>query len=161
MPRPQPFLHNGRIAAVLLGVVTMTGGFTGAAFSASPREPSAGQFSVIVHADNRATTISRDELSKVFLKRNAKWPDGQHVEPVDLKPDAAARIAFTDAVHRKAVRAIRAFWQQQIFSGRDVPPPEKNTETEVLEFVKQNPGAVGYVSADVRLIDGVKTLVVK
>jgi hypothetical protein len=40
-----------------------------------------------------------------------------------------------------------AYWQQQIFSGRGVPPLELSTETAVVEYVRAHPGAVGYVSA--------------
>jgi hypothetical protein len=49
-------------------------------------------------------------------------------------------------VHEKRVAAVKSCWQQQIFSGRAVPPMEKAAESQILAFVKQNPGAVGYVS---------------
>ena len=57
--------------------------------------------------------------------------------------------------------AIVAFWQQQIFSGRDVPPAEKASEKDVIAYVKDHEGAVGYVSPDVELPVGVKTLVIE
>ena len=37
-------------------------------------------------------------------------------------------------------------------------PHEKETEDEVLAFVRAEPGAIGYVSADKKLGDGVKEL---
>jgi ABC-type phosphate transport system substrate-binding protein len=116
---------------------------------------------VIVHAENPVTAIERDQLSKIFLKRVAKWPDGKPVEPVDLAAGAPLRVTFTTEVHRKSVAAVRAFWQQQIFSGRDVPPPEKSTENDVTTFVKDHAGAVGYVSTATTLPPGVKSVVVQ
>jgi len=35
---------------------------------------------------------------------------------------------------------------QQIFSGRDVPPPQKS-EAAVISFVRSNENAIAYVSA--------------
>jgi len=47
------------------------------------------------------------------------------------------RVAFSKSVHGKSVGAVRAFWQQQIFSGRDVPPPEPfEPEDRFLDFVE-------------------------
>ena len=116
------------------------------------------EFVVIVHQENPARTMERDDLSRIFLKRTVKWPHGVPVEPVDLPPTAKARAAFTRMVHGKSVNAVRAFWQQQIFSGRDVPPPEKSSDADVIEFVRTNPGAVGYVSSTTPLLAGVKTI---
>jgi hypothetical protein len=59
------------------------------------------------------------------------------------------------------VGAVRAFWQQQIFSGRDVPPPELASDKEVMEFVKQHAGAVGYMSPTTPLGAGVKSIQVE
>ena len=115
-------------------------------------------FVVIVNAANPATTISREALSGIFLKRNTTWPNGQAAEPVDLSPNQLPRVIFTREVLKKSVGAVEAFWQQQIFSGRDVPPPEKSSEKEVADFVRQHPLAVGYVSSETPLATGVRAL---
>jgi ABC-type phosphate transport system substrate-binding protein len=39
-----------------------------------------------------------------------------------------------------------------------VPPPEKASPTEVLAYVRANPGGIGYVPAGTALPDGVKAL---
>jgi len=121
----------------------------------------AQEFMVVVHEDNPARAMGRDHLSKIFLKRTVKWPSGKATEPVDLSPHDKARAAFTKAVHRRSVSAVRAFWQQQIFSARDIPPVEKATEHDVVSYVRDHVGAVGYVSPDVELPLGVKTLIIE
>ena len=47
---------------------------------------------------------------------------------------------------KRSVAAVRSYWQQRIFSGRDVPPPEVDTENQVIKYVAGDPGALGYVS---------------
>jgi hypothetical protein len=46
---------------------------------------------------------------------------------------------------------VKAYWQQRIFSGRDVPPPEFATDQEVVAYVLAHEGAVGYVSPGAEL----------
>ena len=61
------------------------------------------------------------------------------------------REKFSKDIHGRKVSSIKAYWQKQIFSGRKIPPPEKKSDREVLVFVQNNPGAVGYVSASANL----------
>ena len=110
---------------------------------------------VIVNDANSVSSVSATELSRMFMKKLNRWQSGLDVVPVDLPESAAAREAFSAAVHGKAVSAVHAFWQQQIFSGRAVPPAEKASDEQVIAFVRSTPGAVGYVSAGASL-SGVK-----
>ena len=68
------------------------------------------------------------------------------IEPVDLKIGNPVRGKFSYAVHKKTVAAMKAYWQQQIFSGRGVPPPEKSSDAGVVDYVRSRSGAIGYVS---------------
>ena len=42
---------------------------------------------------------------------------------------------------------MKNYWQQLIFSGQDVPPPELKTDDEVIQYVIKNPNSIGYVSS--------------
>jgi hypothetical protein len=55
---------------------------------------------------------------------------------------------------------VRSYWQQRIFSGRDVPPPELDSDDAVIGFVSKYAGAVGYVSGAAKLV-GVRELGIK
>ena len=57
------------------------------------------------------------------------------------------RQRFTLEIYGKQVIAISAYWQQMIFSGKGVPPPEKSTDADVVAYVRDTPGAIGYVWA--------------
>ena len=117
-------------------------------------------FVVIVHVDNPSGPLEPRALSKFFLKKVKRWPNDTTVAVVDLDEDSPVREAFTRAVHDKSVSAIKSYWQRMIFSGRDVPPDELATDAEVIERVAAEVGAIGYVSSDAELGDGVKVLTV-
>jgi ABC-type phosphate transport system substrate-binding protein len=113
---------------------------------------------VIVNETNGVSTLSAEELSRVFLKKTHRLSNGGGLDvvPVDLPESAPAREAFSAAVHGKPVSAVHAYWQQQIFSGRAVPPTEKGSDDQVVAFVRSTPGAIGYVSAGAPLGAGVR-----
>ena len=81
----------------------------------------------------------------MFMKQSTKWASGLAVEPVDQSPSAGVRERFSADVHGKAVGAVQSAWQRVIFSGRGVPPPEVASDEEVIAFVAEHPGGIGYV----------------
>jgi ABC-type phosphate transport system substrate-binding protein len=129
------------------------------ALTADPAPSPAQDFAVIVNASNPISTLSKDEVAKLFLKKTVSWSSGQSASPVELPVTAKVRESFAREVLNKSVAQVRSYWQQQIFSGRDVPPPEKPTEDDVLAFVRANPNAIGYVSRTANMGRGVKVVV--
>lgn len=130
----------------------------GLALFAGASRLEAQQYVVVVNAANPVTALTRDRANGIFLKRVTRWDDGKPVAPVNLERSSAVREAFSHAVHGKSVSAIESYWQQQIFSGKDAPPLQRNSDVEVVAFVRANPGAIGYVSAAARLGEDVKAI---
>lgn len=119
----------------------------GALLLGAPLESDASEpYQVIVNSKNPAATVDREFLTDVFLKRTTSWEHSEPTAPVDLPPSSPVRRAFSQQVLRRSVSVVRTYWTQRIFSGRDVPPPELQTEEAVLHYVASHPGAVGYVS---------------
>lgn len=123
-------------------------------------EAAAESLRVIVHTSNPATAVDREFVAAAFLKKATRWDDGQAIRPVDLPQQSAVRRSFSASILRRSVAATRNYWQQRIFSGRGVPPPELESEVAVTEYVAKHPGAVGYVSGNVELSQ-VKVLTLK
>ena len=116
-----------------------------------------GAFKVIVTASSPVSSITKNELSRLFLKKKSEWADGQEVQLVDQAANSSVRASFSQAIHGKKVSAVKSYWQQMIFSGRGVPPREVASDATVLEFVKLTPNAIGYVSSK-SSVNGVKVL---
>ncbi len=110
-------------------------------------EPAPPPYRVVVHPSNPLSSADRQFLSDAFLKKIKRWPSGAAIRPVDLPLRDGTRRQFSKGVLDRSVDAVRAYWQQQIFSGRDVPPPGLEDEAKVVAYVLQHEGAVGYVSA--------------
>ncbi len=106
------------------------------------------EFQVIVNPQSAVDHLDRSFLSRVFLKRVSHWPDGTPIRPADQRADAPVRGRFDEDILGRPVIAVRNGWQQAIFAGRDVPPPELDSDAAVVEYVLKYPGAIGYVSRD-------------
>ncbi len=110
-------------------------------------------YRVIINPENPTTSISRSTLSKVFLKSQTSWSNGNRIMPVDLRVTSRVRDALSRYVHGRSATVIKNWWNQQIFAGKGVPPPELATDAKVVAYVLANAGAIGYVAADAPIGD--------
>ena len=121
------------------------------ALEGGARAESRPEFSIIVHPQNPVKSVGRSFLADLYLKRATRWEDGESARPIDQRADSAVRRAFSDSVLKRSVAAVKRYWQQRIFSGRDLPPPELDGDEAVVDYVASHRGAIGYVSATVKL----------
>jgi ABC-type phosphate transport system substrate-binding protein len=117
-------------------------------------------FKVIVHPDNPVTAIDRDFLRDAYLKKAKEWSGDGVIRPVDLTTKFSVRARFTQDVLKKTPAQLKNYWNQQIFSGKGVPPPEAESTAAVIKYVLANPGAIGYIPANMDA-GGAKVIAVK
>jgi ABC-type phosphate transport system substrate-binding protein len=106
---------------------------------------------VIVNPKNPSTVVSRGFLEDAFLKKITRWPNDEVIRPVDLVASSPVRRRFTEDVLSRSVEGVKGYWQQRIFSGRDVPPPELDTDEDIVRYVVKHEAAVGYVSGSANI----------
>jgi hypothetical protein len=140
----------GRRTALALAAAALLLAVDGAHGQQAP----APAYRVIVNARSPLTWIDRRFLSQALLKKVTHWDHGEPIRPVDLGGDSPTRRRMSSDVHNRSVAAVRNYWQQIIFSGRGVPPPELESDEAVVRFVARHPGGLGYVSgtADVAVV---------
>jgi ABC-type phosphate transport system substrate-binding protein len=126
--------------------------------------PPESGYRVIVAASNPMTSVKRDDLARIFLKKLTRGKDGQELLPVDQSARAPVRAAFSEGVLVKEgldkISAVENYWRQQIYTGRGTPPAVKTSDDEVRKFVAATPGAIGYIGEKADLT-GVKTVTVQ
>jgi len=115
---------------------------------------------IIVNTSNTTPSATRKFIGDAFLKKTTRWPNGDVIRPVDQAPSSVVRRRFTDDVLNRSVAAVQSYWQQIVFSGRDLPPPELGSNDEIVKFVSTHDGAIGYVEP-AAAATGVKVLVVE
>lgn len=129
---------------------------SGAALQGSEGVPA---FRVIVNADNPVNELGREQVSTLFLNRTARWKDGPAASPVDQSFRSPVREAFSLAVLGRPVLGVKSYWDQRIVSrDREIPPPVKGSDAEVIAHVVKNKGGIGYISGTPPLPTSVKVL---
>lgn len=101
---------------------------------------------VIAHPATKAS-LSREDLMRLYMGKSKSLPDGSAATVLYLKEGLPVRRAFDSEVLNRQPAQVKAYWAQQIFTGRGTPPPERATEEAMLESVSSTPGTIGFVSA--------------
>jgi hypothetical protein len=96
---------------------------------------------LIAHLHAPVNSISRDEAINIYMGRLRRFPTGESVQPVD-GPDKAQ---FYRLLVNKELPDINAYWARLVFSGRTSPPRTFDQSTAVVDYVSENPDAVGYI----------------
>jgi len=122
------------VAALLVGLARATD-------AEQPR------YKIIVHPENPTTSVDRDFLRDAYLKKSTQWRGGATLRPVDLATSFPVRERFTSEVIKKTPSQLRSYWNQRIFSGKGVPPPEVGSVADMIGYVMNEPGAIGYIPA--------------
>jgi len=112
---------------------------------------------IIVNNSNSIDSLSTLQITKLFLKEITQWEDGTTVKPIDQVGESDTRRKFSKEILGKKVESVIHYWHRKIFAGKGVSPPEKEADIEVIQYVKENPGAIGYVGKNTET-EGVKVV---
>lgn len=121
---------------------------------------SAAPFKVIVNARVAGAKVPRQLLNDIFLRKAVRWGDGRQITPVDQSTTSPVRASFSNQVLGQTVLSVQTYWQRQISGGRSRPPAVKGSDQEVIRFVAESTGAIGYVAADAELPPTVKVIAI-
>jgi len=103
--------------------------------------------SVIVSPDNETSSMSKEEVARLFLKKSKSFKSGEKAEPFDQGKGNDARISFYKNVVGKGPSQLMAYWSRMIFTGKGTPPKELDDNENVINFVSNNINAIGYIDA--------------
>jgi TonB family protein len=102
-------------------------------------------YRVVVNPNNPVSSLSRTQVSKLFLDKGT-WDDGGTASPVDLLPSSPLREGFSHDVLGLPIAAAVDRMRDSAKAVGANPPPALATDREVLAYVRLKPGAIGYVS---------------
>ena len=109
--------------------------------------PSYADVVVIAHPSNPTAALTKSEVKRIYLGKMKRWNNGNAMGAVDQQVPSSARDEFYEQVVGKNQSQISAYWSQQIFSGKGMPPPKKADDETVKQWVAEHPDSIGYVSS--------------
>lgn len=106
---------------------------------------SVAEIAVITNPQLPVTSMSREEIYRIYLGKTKFLPSGVKITPVDQRPGASARAQFYANVIRKSETEMKSYWSRVIFTGQGQPPVQESDDQAVKEYVAKNPNALGYI----------------
>ena len=117
-----------------------------------------GELMVVAHADTPA--LSEEMLQKIYLGKVVEV-DGRRIIPVNLAKGNALRKKFMERILAQDDEKFIAYWTVRRYIGKGSPPREFSSVELQLEFLRNTPGAVGYLDDSSKIEPGLKTLLKK
>lgn len=105
------------------------------------------------------STLSKKDVGKIFLGKKIVWDDKSRIV-ITLQKNPATHNAFLKKYIRKSPSRFAGLWKRQIFTGKVIEPKTFESDKEVVQYVSETKGALGYVSAKTNL-ENVKKISVK
>jgi len=114
--------------------------------------PAMADTAVIVHPSASFSSLSEDDVSRLFLGKSKTFPDGAQAVPVNQDEGSAVRDKFNENVTKKNASQYKAYWSQLVFTGKGTPPKDAGNDAAVKALVAANPNMIGYI--DGAAVDG-------
>jgi ABC-type phosphate transport system substrate-binding protein len=113
----------------------------------------AADLCVIVNLDNPVQALSAEQVSDLYLARARSFETGDQSDPVravilDQPETVPLRGEFYRALNGMSVNRVTAYWARLRFSGQVLPPEEVRNSQLMLEKVKSQRNAIGYVESE-------------
>jgi ABC-type phosphate transport system substrate-binding protein len=116
------------------------------------------QIIVISNSNVKVSEASKSDLADVFTGASTSLK-GSRVVPV-LMMESVHHEQFLRAYIAKSDGPFRTGWKSLVFAGQAAMPKSLPNDAAVVEFVKSNQGAIGYIDSGTPH-DGVNVIAVK
>lgn len=102
---------------------------------------------VVVSERNQQSSMTEQEVLHLYMGRTRTFPDGQTA--VRFEADTgSAREGFYKALGGMSLAQVSSYWARLVFSGKSLPPQQLRDEKAVADKVREDPRAIGWLSAE-------------
>jgi ABC-type phosphate transport system substrate-binding protein len=106
----------------------------------------AAEILVIAHSSVPVERLEREAVAEIYLGTRTKWDDGAKIRVVMLKEGTTHETFVRDIVKTTPAK-LRDVWKKVVFTGTGTPPKIVKTEADLVTFVAETRGAIGYIGA--------------
>lgn len=131
---------RGRLfwGVIFLAIIGMNFSFAGIAF--------ADDLIVIGNRSVPVASLTPTEVQEIYLGKMKVWDNGQKIMLVILK-NSEITDRFLKEYVKKNYNVYDNYWKKQLFIGAGKPPKVFQREKDLLEYVSETKGAVGYINS--------------
>ncbi len=120
---------------------------------------SSGEVVVIGNKGLPDDVLAQEDLKKIFTGKKKFWSNRQKVVLATLNSSDTHNM-FLKQFIRKNSSQYRNYWLNIAFAGKGKAPKSFKNEKELVKFVSQTSGAIGYISSRTD-VNGAKVISIK
>src|SRR5690554_3192826 len=83
--------------------------------------------------------LTKEQVQAIYLNRTKNLPDGSRAQPFEISSGSPVRDEFHSKVTGRNDSQLKAFWSQQVFTGKGQPPKEVASPSAVKSTVATTP----------------------
>ena len=103
---------------------------------------------VIVNVANPTRQMSVQQVADLYLGRTRAFASGEFALILDLPREAPQRERFFARIANMNLQQTNSYLSRLLFTGQMLPPQVQADDRAMIEAVRRNPAAIGYVSAE-------------
>jgi len=101
---------------------------------------------VVVNPNAEVEELTRSEVINIYMGRNQKLSRNQVALPLDIASDHKEKADFYRTLIHRDLPEVNSYWVRVMFSGEASPPRQVDNYEQIRAIVKENQGAIAYVS---------------
>jgi hypothetical protein len=113
---------------------------------------------VVVGEASTVAQLSQQDVLHLFMGRSRSFPDGSPAAPHDLA-GSTQREGFYRVLSGMSLAQVTSYWARLMFSGRSLPPAQLADESALVEKLRADASAIGWLPAP-PAARGVRTVLV-
>lgn len=102
---------------------------------------------LVVHKDNRLTSITRRTAELIFLGKKTEWTQGEHIHVV-VNNDPEVYVSFCRNILLKTPQQYLIYRKKMLFNGSGIPPITMSNDAEVKAFIAATKEPIGFISRE-------------
>ncbi len=104
---------------------------------------------IIINTSVDSENVTPQKIKEIYLGKRVSWDsDGSEIKFAFIKKSDIHK-EFLDKYIGISEKYFVRHWRSLIFTGKGVPPKIFKTEKEIIDFVAENKGAIGYCSSNI------------
>jgi hypothetical protein len=114
-------------------------------------------YSVVVSSESSIQSISKEEISRIFLSKTKVLPNSQKALTLELR-NTKYQKDFYESICGKSLKQLKKYWATVIFTGKGQPPKKMQEVEDILTIVKENMNAIAYIPNSTTIPSGIKII---
>lgn len=101
---------------------------------------------VVVSAQSPVRAVAQKDVLALYTGRTRTLPGGEAATPLDQQHDGPARADFYLALTGMDIARINSYWARLHFTGQVQPPRTVENDVAVIQRLRADPSAIGYLT---------------